>query len=322
MSAPERRRRRWSRLALLAAATLFALGCFEVLLHIFDVGGYGVLEDKERFTAAILERDERGWLRLRPGITATYLGREVRISEQRLRNRTVVVPKPAGVYRILVVGDSVPFGWGVGEDEPFPRLLEKELQKTARADGRTYEVVNGGSPGWGLAEEYFWLEAIGVTFAPDFVLHSIINNDIEAHPKAPLLFLGDTLRRVRTLRLIEAIAGRITGTSGDEPGTALAPEHVVLAIGKFRELCAGKGAGYAVIDAFERVQEEGQPERRFPPEAVRYMATVGVPLLDLALTREWVHAHQVARGDYHPGAAGHAEIAAKLLPMVRSLVEK
>lgn len=316
------KRRLGFRLLAIAIAVVFASSCFEVVLRIVDIGGHAVLEEKERFTAEILERDERGWLRLRAGVTSSYLGHEVRISEQRLRNRTVVVPKPAGVYRVLVVGDSVPFGWGTGDDESFPRLLEVALQQSPRPDGKVYEVINGGSPGWGLVEEFTWLEEHGITFAPDFVLHSIINNDIEPHPQPPTLFLTDGLRKVRTLRLLETIVGRIAGAQGDQPGTGLTPEFVVMAIDRFRALCAEHGAGYAVIDAFERVQEAGQPERRFPGLAVDHMAKVGVPLLDLGLTREWVHAHQVAPGDYHPGAGGHAEIAAKLLPMVRALVAK
>lgn len=320
MPPTEKRRRLGPRLILLGVALALAFGCFELLLQIADPGGYAVLEDKERFSAEVLERDERGWLRLRADVASTYLGREVRVGAQRLRNPPVVLPKPAGVYRVLVVGDSVPFGWGVGEGEEFPRLLENELKKTPRADGRAYEVINAGSPGWGLAEEYFWLEATGIGFEPDLVLHCIINNDIDAQPAVPTLFLTDGLRRIRTLRLIESIVGRIAGDGGEQPGTALSSDLVVMAIGRFHDLCTAKGARYAVIDAYERVQEPGRPERRFPAAAVEHMAKNSVPLLDLALTRQWVHEHQVAKGDYHPGAGGHAEIAARLLPMVRKLV--
>lgn len=322
MTGATKRRGIRAKLLLLAVALLFAFGCCEAFLRIVDPGGYAEFEDREQFTAALLERGADGVLRLRPGTTTTFLGETVVVGEQRLRNRVVVVPKPANTFRILVVGDSVPFGWGVGEGEEFPRLLENELQKAPRADGRRYEVINAGSPGWGLVEEFYWLRDHGIAFAPDLVLHSIINNDIEAHPKAPPLFLTDGLRRVRTLRLLEKVVGMVAGDPGVEPNTALTPDLVVRAIDEFRGLCATHGAKYAVIDAFERVHEEGRPERRFPLEAVAHMKEHGVPLLDLALTREWVHAHQVARNDYHPGAAGHAEIAAKLLPMVRTLAEK
>lgn len=322
MSAATKRRRLGAKLLLLAFAMLFAFGSCELFLRLVDPGGYAEFEDREQFTTALLTRGSDGVLRMRPGTTSTFLGKQVVVSEQGLRNRVVVTPKPAGTFRILVVGDSVPFGWGVAEGEEFPRLLENELHKTPRADGKRYEVINGGSPGWGLVDEYYWLRDHGIAFAPDLVLHSIINNDIEAHPKAPPLFLTDGLRRVRTLRLVEKVVGMIAGDPGDEPNTALTPDLVVRAIDEFVALCTQHGAKYAVIDAFERVQEPGKPERRFPLEAVAHMKDVGVPLLDLALTREWVHAHQVAKNDYHPGASGHAEIAAKLLPMVRDLAEK
>ena len=208
---PPRRRRLGLKLLLLAAALALPLLCCELFLQVVDPGDFGELEDRERFSAAVLEHVE--WegqkrLRLVPGAVASYLGHEVRISGQRMRNRTVLIPKPADVFRIVVLGDSVPFGWGVGEDDPFPRRLEGLLQQSPRRDGRRYEVVNAGSPGWGLVEEGLWLRDEGMALQPDLVLHCIINNDVEPHPKSPPIFLSEGLRKVRTLRLLERIADR------------------------------------------------------------------------------------------------------------------
>lgn len=61
-----------------------------------------------------------------------------------IRDREHSVAKPAGVYRIVVVGDSIAFGYcNDSEDVPidrvFPHLLEERLN---RDGGGRYEVVN------------------------------------------------------------------------------------------------------------------------------------------------------------------------------------
>ena len=69
-----------------------------------------------------------------------------RISSQGLRNRNVVMPKPKGTYRILAVGDSFTYGWGVSEEEKWTTLLEKKYQET----GQKVEIINAGIPGYDL----------------------------------------------------------------------------------------------------------------------------------------------------------------------------
>lgn len=308
-----RRRRLGLKLLLLALALLLPLLCCELFLQVADPGGFAELEDRERFSAAVLERVDLGGrptLRLVPGVVSSYLGHEVRISEQRLRNRVVVVPKPADVYRVVVLGDSVPFGWGVAEDDPFPRRLETLLQQRPRRDGRRYEVVNAGSPGWDLTDEYFWLRDEGLAFAPDLVLHCIINNDVEPHPKAPPVWFGDGLRRVRTLRLVERIAEKVAGDRGFEPGTGLTPEMVVFALDQYQALLRPANVPYVVFDTVG-----------LPPLAVEHAGRIGVHRFDTVLSLEWQHTYQVTPSDFHPDAEGHRILADRALAALVPLLE-
>ncbi|MBL8728135.1 MAG: SGNH/GDSL hydrolase family protein [Planctomycetes bacterium] len=305
-----RRRRLGPKLLLLGAALLLPLLCCELFLQLVDPGGFGELEDRERFSAEVLERTDDHVLRLVPGVTSSYLGQPVQVSAQRLRNREVVVPKPADVYRILVLGDSVPFGWGVGEDDPFPRRLEAALRDRPRRDGRRYEVVNAGSPGWGLVEEYVWLRDQGMAFEPDLVLHCIINNDIDPHPMGPPLFLTETLRKVRTLRLLERIAQKFCSDRGNVPGSGVPPADVVMALDKFQELCAPKGTRYVVFDTVG-----------LPAIAIEHAAQIGVPRIDTVVSEDWIHAHQVTPSDFHPGPEGHRIFAERALAGLQPLLE-
>src|SRR5262245_41844844 len=45
------------------------------------------------------------------------------------RERDFVTPKPAGVFRIMVLGDSLTWGAGLAPEERYTNLLEKSLSE-------------------------------------------------------------------------------------------------------------------------------------------------------------------------------------------------
>lgn len=82
-----------------------------------------------------------------------------------------VEPKRAGIYRIVVVGDSYTWGQGVAEDERFSNVLEALL-------GRRYEVLNFGLPGHTMPEDLDELNVV-LKLQPDFVLLQLYINNFE-----------------------------------------------------------------------------------------------------------------------------------------------
>jgi hypothetical protein len=68
----------------------------------------------------------------------------VRLNALGFREPRLPSPKPPGVLRVVALGDSFTQGYGVEEDEAWPRRLETALD--ARHPGR-YQVVNLGVPG-------------------------------------------------------------------------------------------------------------------------------------------------------------------------------
>jgi lysophospholipase L1-like esterase len=88
----------------------------------------------------------------------------------------VAARKPAGVCRLLVVGDSVTAlsTDGTSPDQLFPALLEPLLAQ--RAGGRV-EVLNLSSPGLSLEQELALLRARGLPLEPDLVLIAFARND-------------------------------------------------------------------------------------------------------------------------------------------------
>lgn len=96
------------------------------------------------------------------------------VSPQGLRNDPVAIPKPDGVFRILVLGDSIPYGIGVARDAALPQVLQARLRER-RPD---VEVVNAGVPGYSPYNELHWYENRGRPMQPDLVLVVLCLNDV------------------------------------------------------------------------------------------------------------------------------------------------
>jgi len=113
-----------------------------------------------------------------PGITR-YLpqyGHEVTFNAVGMRDREHAVQKPAGVFRVLLLGDSFMEALQVPFDSSFPALLERGLSERT---GKRVEVVSAGVSGWGTDDELRYLTQYGLQYQPDLVLVAMtLHNDI------------------------------------------------------------------------------------------------------------------------------------------------
>src|SRR5436305_593359 len=82
----------------------------------------------------------------------------VRISSQGLRDREHRIAKPAGTYRIAVLGDSYAEAMQVEMDHAFWALLPEKLKACGFAGGKSIETVNFGVSGYGTAHELLMLQ--------------------------------------------------------------------------------------------------------------------------------------------------------------------
>ena len=114
-----------------------------------------------------------GWKNI-PNWQAATHGKKLTINSKGLRGREQPYEKPLGVTRILVLGDSYIWGYGVADDEVFTEALAERLPK---GSGQ-YEVLNGGVSGWGNDQEYLFLKDEGFKYSPDIVVTAFfIGND-------------------------------------------------------------------------------------------------------------------------------------------------
>ncbi len=107
-------------------------------------------------------------------------------------DRDFAYAKPAGVKRILSLGDSFTIGYEVKGDETFSSVLERELN--AGNSGHKVEVLNAGVSGFGNAEECVYLERELLKYDPDVVMVSFFGNDLDDNIRSDLFGLeGDKL---------------------------------------------------------------------------------------------------------------------------------
>jgi hypothetical protein len=99
----------------------------------------------------------------------------VHIDHLGLRGAEAAPTKEPRTYRILVLGDSFAFGYGVGDDETFAARLQRELPPPPGFE--RIEVLNAGVAGWSADQYWLYLETRGFALGPDLVLLAETEND-------------------------------------------------------------------------------------------------------------------------------------------------
>jgi hypothetical protein len=103
--------------------------------------------------------------------------------------------KPAGVYRILFLGDS--YTWGF---VPLEDLYTRRVEELLKGRGHTaVEVISIGLGGWGTGHCLEALSNEGVLYQPDLVVYQFCSNDVHdnvRHTVAPFRYALDDQGRV------------------------------------------------------------------------------------------------------------------------------
>jgi lysophospholipase L1-like esterase len=120
---------------------------------------------------------ELGW-KLKPNSEGLWgpSSTKVKINGKGLRGMELNYAKPAKVTRILYLGDSVTFGYGIKNyKDTFPYQVEAILEKDI---GRDIETINAGIGGYSPWQEYLYLSREGTKYNPDLVVVAFVLNDV------------------------------------------------------------------------------------------------------------------------------------------------
>jgi hypothetical protein len=157
-----------SNAGLILGSVLLTLLMVEGFLRLFDLQ----LSSYHPISGFCQYDEVLGW-RLVPNRTGFFQGGGFNVlveqSEQGLRDRPYPYARDADRRRILVLGDSVVWCWGVDMEDCFTEIIEAELPMT--------DVIAAGAPGYGTAQELLLYEQELASFRPDLTLLVFVSND-------------------------------------------------------------------------------------------------------------------------------------------------
>ena len=264
-----------------------------------------------------------------PNTRAHLMGADVVINSQGLRDREFpLVPAP-GKTRILMLGDSLTFGWGVEGDETYSKVLERMLAK----GGYDAEVINTGVGNYNTEMEVAYFLERGYKFKPHYVVLNYFINDAEPTPRDHANFFARhspayvyfASRFDMALRMMGSgekkdwksyYAGLYEGVDG--------PGRVAAAIEKLAKYCRENNIKLYIAN---------QPELRNPkeyafPQVDRMVEEIAaankvpyIPMLpavrDLEPETLWV-----TQPDPHPSAVAHEAFAKELYKVFSAELKK
>ena len=143
-------------------------------------------------------------------------------------SREYAIPKPAGTRRVVVLGDSFTFGFGVEDHQTYAAILEQRLDSAC--GGTDVEVVNAGVSGFSTSQELALLEHDGASLASDAVVVGFFVNDPQDNiDKAVHSVAGDSIRASpsRPATAYEGV-GRAKAIANAIPGYEWLARHSML----------------------------------------------------------------------------------------------
>jgi lysophospholipase L1-like esterase len=313
-------------IALVAVSLLATVVALEVALRLFDPFGMSYFRESSRYHLDKIA-DPVLVYRHAPNQDRIYQGVRVSTNAMGLRERPLVVREPDEL-RILLLGDSVTFGWGVPVDVTFGRRLEADLGARLRRPVRT---VNAGVGSYNTVQEHAFLKGHVDAIDPDVALLLYVSNDIEPNDppfdpwsevslvgKAPptvamLLAQRSWLYRLGHFITVRSRARRTAGLDRSARGL----RDSMAALADIARLCHARGIDFVVF-FYRSKGQSGLDALLAEVQAVGERHEF--PVIDVAPW--WEQETRPIRNstiDGHPNARGH-EILAR--GMAATLVER
>jgi hypothetical protein len=158
-------------IALFLISSICALLLLEILLRAMDFSYPSFYRVNEKTWTEHYPNAE-GWQRSEG---EAY----IKINKNGIRGPLHSKIKPANTIRIAVLGDSFTEAFQVPIVKTFWGILERELNKCKKFEGKTVEVISFGVSGYGTAQELITLREKAYLYDPDIVLLAIFTgNDI------------------------------------------------------------------------------------------------------------------------------------------------
>jgi lysophospholipase L1-like esterase len=114
-----------------------------------------------------------------PNKAGHYYGVSVETNSLGLRDYEYSIEKPENMKRVIFLGDSFTFGWGV----PLKKLYSKQVEKMLSRVGQKAQVINMGVGNYNSIMEVELFKQKGLILEPDMVVLMYFVNDTEPVPR-------------------------------------------------------------------------------------------------------------------------------------------
>lgn len=167
---------------MLIKKILFLIFCLSLVISAEGISylilPYSKLDTLESILR-ILEEDSILFWRQRPHLNTKFQGVNVATNSLGLRSKEFSIEKDNQAYRIICLGASPTFGWGVDFQNIYPFLLEQKLKKSNLSE--KIEVINAAQIGYTTYQGVILLEKYLLKYSPDLITISYILNDIDRY---------------------------------------------------------------------------------------------------------------------------------------------
>ena len=228
--------------------------------------------------------------------------------------------KPAGLRRVLCLGDSVTLGYGLRRDQSYPAALQSRLD----ARGPGVEVLNVSLMAWSTRQERIAYERIARRYRPDLVLLGVCLNDpqeLENNLARPSALLSRLHERSALIRWVVDAQGREIRsvqelfTSPEAPEVRASLEQFFGELRQLETVVQADGVPLSVL-VFPYAGQVGRdPPAPVVQEKIRaFCARDGLPFLDLLPALRPLGASAFLPGDHlHLRAEGCARVADQVM---------
>jgi hypothetical protein len=317
------------RVALALVALAAAAAAAELLVERLDVFGVNYYPDVQCYLRDAIEEAPAGEVspegrifENRRGVRLELTHFEYRTDEHRLRTGAERAPVSGGMP-VLFLGDSVTLGWGVDDEESWPRLVER----AARApDGRRLDCMNAGHLMYDATQEASLLRGWGPELHPELVILTFNFNDVhptwdqlvELHLAQPgaaekETAIGRFFWGLRALLRYRSDLRRLAHEDRSTiPPYSYYPKgwpRCETALEDVRRTCGQLGARLVVNDHTAPVI----------PELARWCEEHGVARIETALDEEDQRRYRNSAIDTHLNAEGNAVVAGEVVEQLVGL---
>ena len=183
----------------LALSACSFLLCFFILEVILRSAGYGNVE--------IYEADPVLYWKLKPNqVCYTKIDRKpVHINSHGTRGADFETVKPTNTLRVVSLGDSRTFGWGLAEAETYSGLLQSLLQDKGGSKKKV-EVINAGVNAWSYPQMHLYFRDYALSYQPDYVILGDANLWTQFSEKNSPEFVRKFMTRVRLKNFLRRFA--------------------------------------------------------------------------------------------------------------------